>query len=196
MIKPEHIERLHSQAEFDRFLGDLDEESDRGAVLSAACMLELQLTRCIEAMLSNGPKNATGRLLRTDGPLGNLATKIDLLCCLGGIDEFEYKALHLVRKLRNDFAHDLMVDFTAGPISDRSMELAAHVLQEIASDTHRKLIAKGARPCFTVAVFILVDMLGMRPVLISAMSDSLKHDFAKMNRELTAIDEQDESTDP
>lgn len=44
-------------------------------------------------------------LLGVGRPIGDAATKIDLLLRLGLLAPATYKSLHWLRKLRNDFAH-------------------------------------------------------------------------------------------
>jgi hypothetical protein len=195
MEKSDDVDGSFTSIEFNRFLADLDNESDRGVVLSATCMVELQIERCLKAWLSKGPKDASDRLQRNDGPLGSLAARIDLLCCVGGIDEFELSALHLLRRLRNEFAHNLLADFKTQSISDRTKNFSSLVLASLNHEILKKLSEQGPRASFTAAVFVLVDMLNIRPALIYKMSDTLRYDFAEMNREIQAlIDAGDDKT--
>lgn len=180
-----------SHQDFKSFLRALDKESDRGVVLVASCMLEQAMEKTLDAVLANGPPSAASRLKRADGPLGSFSSRIDLLTCFGALDDFEFKSLHLIRKIRNKFAHELTASFDQSSIGDQSRELARHVLAEIEQETIEKLIERGARHAFVCAAFILVDMLSLRPFLVSSMGKSIHHDFAKMNREVNTILERD-----
>ena len=46
------------------------------------------------------------RLFRPEGPLGSFSARIDLAYALGLIGKKAARDLHLIRKIRNDFAHD------------------------------------------------------------------------------------------
>jgi DNA-binding MltR family transcriptional regulator len=57
------------------------------------------------------------KLVRGNGPLSSFSARIDLLMAFGDISDKAYKDLHLIRKIRNSFAHDLALDrFDQDPI--------------------------------------------------------------------------------
>lgn len=86
---------------------DLLKESDRGAVLVGACILEEQLEKSFTRLFSE--RISTNRLQREifdySGPLGTFSAKIKLSYALGLISKETYSNLEIVRKLRNKVAH-------------------------------------------------------------------------------------------
>jgi mannitol operon repressor len=90
--------------EFSAFLKEFQEETDRGAALVGAALIDHQLDQVLRSfMVSN---NAASELL--DGPrapLGTFSARIDACYALGLIDAYEKSECHRIRKIRNEFAH-------------------------------------------------------------------------------------------
>lgn len=87
-----------------KVLTELLKESDRAVCVLAAAYLEELLGECIRKSLiaPHNPKE-DWLLNRT---LSSLRNKIEMCYRLGLIDEKTVQALHEIRKLRNDFAHN------------------------------------------------------------------------------------------
>jgi DNA-binding MltR family transcriptional regulator len=84
---------------------DLRAESDRAAVILGASNLEQLLYQILQKYLL--PYASAGDdLFDGDGPLSSFRVKIDLSYRLGLIDDACSRSLHLIRKIRNDFAHE------------------------------------------------------------------------------------------
>src|SRR5206468_5368147 len=95
------ITKLDEVADF-RF--SLSNETDRGAALVCAAFLEEDLKALLERYFTDVPK-VVSRLLDQSGPLATFSAKIDLSFVSGLISEEMYRALHLLRRIRNSFAH-------------------------------------------------------------------------------------------
>lgn len=105
-----------------RYLEILSEESDRGAVLVTASMLEDVLLLLISARLVEG--KATTKLI--DGfnvPFGNLSAKIVAARSLGIISEEWRIELDLLREIRNKIAHSVTATLGDAPILSKCNEL-------------------------------------------------------------------------
>jgi DNA-binding MltR family transcriptional regulator len=88
-----------------RLQAELRDESSRGVVLVATAMLEEALRELLLAFLV---PNASSTDTLLDGPnsaLGTLSSKIDAAYRLGLVSDKFCRDLHLIRKLRNDVAH-------------------------------------------------------------------------------------------
>lgn len=85
---------------------DMADESPRGMVLIIAAELDRMLGLAIKHLLIDG---AGLKELDKDnqGPISTFSSKINLAHALGIISEREYRDLHLIRKVRNDFAHSV-----------------------------------------------------------------------------------------
>jgi hypothetical protein len=121
--------------EFNAFMKELNKESDRGAVLISAAMIDDLLERTILAFLLENEK--TKRLL--DGfnaPLGTLAARALAAFSLGLLSETEYHDCEQLRKIRNAFAHNVHMSFEDQSVKDicKNLELAAKDYGEIRVD--------------------------------------------------------------
>ena len=90
--------------DFARFLKEFQSESDRGAALVGAALLDQKLAETLRAFLV---ENRVAKTLveGANAPLGTLAARLQASFALGLIDEFEFREINRVRKVRNEFAH-------------------------------------------------------------------------------------------
>lgn len=117
---------------FDEFVDQFKNESDRAAVILATAKIDYSLFQLISCFLI---PNTTKKdeLLDPDenGALSSLSARISLCYRLGIIDAEFARALHLVRKIRNEFAHEVKdAKLDLPPHRDRIRELT-----KIVSDT-------------------------------------------------------------
>jgi DNA-binding MltR family transcriptional regulator len=115
----------HDVEEFNKFAQEFASESDRAAVILGAAKLDLLLYQAIQRYLL--PNSSTSdELLDGDAPLGTFSSRIKLAHRLGLIDNSLTKALNLVRRIRNSFAHELSgISLNEGAHKDRIKELVA-----------------------------------------------------------------------
>jgi hypothetical protein len=86
------------------FLKEFQEESDRGAALVGAALLDARLERLLLAHML--PGKVAGELVNgRNAPLGTFSARINLCYALGLITTAERHDLNLVRSIRNEFAH-------------------------------------------------------------------------------------------
>ena len=102
--------------EFSAFVEALTKESDRGAVLISAALLEDLLERCIRSFLLDDER--VDQLLCTSGPLGTLWARSIAALLLGILSETEFQECESVRKVRNAFAHGLEGSFENQRVKD------------------------------------------------------------------------------
>jgi hypothetical protein len=79
------------------------QEKGRGAVLVGAARVDMALEALLKAALA--PPSGRETLFQIDRPLGSLGAKVALASRLGLIDGPVERALNVLRKLRNAFAH-------------------------------------------------------------------------------------------
>jgi DNA-binding MltR family transcriptional regulator len=92
------------QREFNEFLEPFQRETDRAAALLAAAMLDDKLLEILESFFAKS--DSSKKLLRGPGaPLGTFAARIEAAHALGFLDDAEYGEIHIIRKIRNRFAH-------------------------------------------------------------------------------------------
>lgn len=105
------------------FRCSLSQETDRGCALMAAAYLEYELEKLIKSNLVND-KKVLKVLFSSNGYLATFSSKIDLAYMLGLISPDVRSDLHILRKIRNEFAHNPeSFGFEKEEISHRCNEL-------------------------------------------------------------------------
>ena len=108
------------------FRHTLISESDRGCALMSAAFMDERLTKLIKAFLIDEDNLPKG-MFKFNGPFGTFSAKIDTALSMGLIPKNVHRDLHLLRKIRNDFAHvSSPIGFDDEPIASRCRELALH----------------------------------------------------------------------
>jgi DNA-binding MltR family transcriptional regulator len=108
---------------------EMSEQTDRGAAIIATAWLEEAMSAAIESFLQADTKTWQ-RLFDGNGPLATLSAKIDLARLLGLITETIRSDLHIIREIRNEFAHQIAhktehtkLSFSSPHIKDKCMAL-------------------------------------------------------------------------
>lgn len=145
--------------EFLKFLDALNKESDRGAALIAAAMLDDLLGRSILAFLI--AHEETKRLLEGfNAPLGTLSARALCAFALGVLSEEEFRECERIRKIRNVFAHNVHSSF-----EDQKLRQMCATLNFSAKDYGDvRVDAKGQ---FTTAAVALISDLTNREHYVS-----------------------------
>ena len=103
-----------------RIRDEFAKESDRGCALLAAAYLDSELGTLLGRLFTPQTSAETERLFEFNGPAGTFSAKIDLAAALAAISPGTQRALHLVRKVRNEFAHlDEPITFESPSVRDR-----------------------------------------------------------------------------
>ena len=90
---------------FGALIEEFKKESDRAAVILEVARLDILLYQLlVSVLLPSVTKDDV--LFDGEGPLSTFNAKIDLAYRLGLIDDKFAHALHMVRKIRNSFAHE------------------------------------------------------------------------------------------
>jgi len=99
------------EIDLERFVADLlpefAKETDRGCVLIVAAMAEMQLQNMLIAKLVKISGNQDELFDVPYAPLRDFHSKIDFAYRLGLISEKLCRDLHILRKIRNVFAHHI-----------------------------------------------------------------------------------------
>jgi DNA-binding MltR family transcriptional regulator len=116
------IDWLEDSERLNAFAASLQEESDRACAVLGAAMLDEVLGYLIQsAMAEEAPQS----LFEGYGPIASFSARIDISLGLGLISRDERHDLHLIRKIRNAFAHDTDhgLSFASEAIAQRVAEL-------------------------------------------------------------------------
>jgi DNA-binding MltR family transcriptional regulator len=144
----------HLSGFFD-FLADFNKETERGLALAAASMLDEQLGRIIEAFIIPN-KGSKALLDGFNAPLGTFSARIASSYALGLLSEIEYRECELIRKVRNEFAHQIKVSFETEKIVSlcAQLQFSAKSYADVRVDSRRQ---------FTTAVVAIILNLTNRP---------------------------------
>ncbi len=109
--------------DFNVFAEEFGGETDRAAVVLGAAKLDTLLYHLIQkSLLPNTSSN--DELLDGDAPISTFSSRINMAFRLGLIDPELTRALHLVKRIRNIFAHELSKSsLNSGVHKDRIDEL-------------------------------------------------------------------------
>jgi DNA-binding MltR family transcriptional regulator len=94
----EHSERVK------RFRESLTPETDRGCAITSAAFVDEEIKRLLIARLVDEPDLVDGAFGR-NGPLSSFSARIDFAFLLGMLSKSGWRDLHLLRRIRNEFAH-------------------------------------------------------------------------------------------
>ena len=105
------------------FLSEFNRESDRGAALTAAAVLDDRLSEILAAYLADTP-SARELVTGFNAPFGSLESRAAAAHALGLIQDNELKEITLIRKVRNEFGHSWQgVSLSGGRVADLCNQL-------------------------------------------------------------------------
>ena len=103
------MNRTESTKCWRNFLNELGGSNDRVSIIVAVAEMDSRLTSVLRAsLLPVGKNDDDDSLFGSDRPLSSFSARIHLAYRLGLIDDSFARALHLIRKMRNEFAHATM----------------------------------------------------------------------------------------
>ncbi len=97
--------RIKDAEDLSRFIKELNRETDRGLPLVCAALIDAKLGETLTSFFCT-EKSANKLLNESNAPLATFSARIETCFALGLIDQFEYQEIHLIRKIRNEFAHE------------------------------------------------------------------------------------------
>lgn len=147
--------------QLSKFLASFNKESDRGAALVAASMLDDRLQEILGAFFI---KSSAARDLLSgfNAPLGTFSSRASAAAALGLIQENEFREITLIRKIRNEFGHEWE------PISFESDVVSAHARKLPWLGPNELEATSNSRVRFNFAVAILLTDLMWRVLLVSS----------------------------
>lgn len=110
---------------YDNLLMDeFEKETDRGAVIVATSLFDSVLHNLLKAFLLPESNSKDELFEGPNAPLSSFNSKITLAFRLGLISQKFARDIHLIRKIRNEFAHNIHgCDFSHSSVKSRVLEL-------------------------------------------------------------------------
>lgn len=133
-IRPNPLDQPHL-TRFKALLAEMNKESSRGMVLVSSALLDEHLAECIRARIVDS--RDVDRLTDSfNAPLGTFSARILAAYALGILSEDEFHDLEIVRKVRNEFAHQITTGFDNQSVKDRcgNFKLSAKDYGEVVVD--------------------------------------------------------------
>ena len=104
---------------------EFTKESDRAAVILVASLFDNALTTFLKNVLLPTPAAADELFDLPNAPLATFSAKINLSYRIGVISQRFCRDLHLIRKIRNEFAHNIYgCSFETSIVRSRILELS------------------------------------------------------------------------
>lgn len=118
------------QSSLNRAKENLEEEKPRVVTIASASRIEILLEQCLKAFLKTDPAESDS-LLDGRGALSTFSPKIHLANRLSLVDDGLAHTLHMIRKTRNSFAHEMSPgNFEESPHADRLQEIYQPIRDE------------------------------------------------------------------
>lgn len=117
--------------DLQKLMESMLKESERAVVIVAAARLDAELEALLKHLLIPHP-GGTDPLFDGDRMLGTFSAKIGMAYRLGAIDNDIEHSLQILRKIRNDFAHQLDTESLSSPRQKQRLA----ILVRWASTTH------------------------------------------------------------
>ncbi len=109
-------------ADTDEVLKEIAQGSDRVTAIVGGALVEEILTRVLRTFLRPDEK-LLDEAFKFSGPVGSFSAKINIGYLTGLYGELVRKDLHLVRKIRNEFAHQLTATFRTQKVAEMAKNL-------------------------------------------------------------------------
>ena len=150
-------ETLPHLKEFTAFIEKLGEESERGMVLISTGFLEEQLKTMLLAYFVDD-KSLVDFVDGGNAPLGSFTARITACYALGLIGKAEHDDLHILRRIRNDFAHKINASFEIQSIIDRC-KLLQFKAYDYDSPEHGEVIVPPSAQFISAATGLILNFV-------------------------------------
>jgi hypothetical protein len=144
----------YTQEQMQAIVDEIKKETDRGAAILAATIIDNILENLITARLIESPKSRTALFEHPNAPLHNLYAKIELGFALGLFTSERRKSLHLIRRVRNKFAH--RVDAAYFDFPEIATIVENGVPQKVKEYTTMSARQKFLFTCNTLIIFLCI----------------------------------------
>jgi mannitol operon repressor len=164
-VVSDELKKRHPHlANFWPYLELLNDESDRGKVLISTGFLEEQLKQILLSFALECPQ-ATDLVDGGNAPLGTFSSRIAACFVLGLITENEHRDLQLIRRIRNDFAHNIHTSFETPSVVSRCSQLH-HKAPDFVHPNDGPVVLEPSQQFSTASVCLIVNLIN-RPHHVS-----------------------------
>ncbi len=98
---------MDKEARFNYVVDELSKESDRASVILSATFIDQELETVLKSFLVSTEASEDNLFDGAFRPLSTFSARIDMAFRLGLITKEFARLLHLIRKIRNEFSHNI-----------------------------------------------------------------------------------------
>ena len=143
-------------ADYQSMVALFENESDRGAAVLAGSYVENHLGLYLQSKMKD--LSLAGRMFSSEGPLSTFSQRINLAQAFGFLPKEQCTDLHLIKKIRNHFAHHPReASFGDKPVSDWVSNLIAFRTKITTPDGTEETIGN-ARFCYLISAGMFVTL--------------------------------------
>lgn len=145
---PAQVWSYRNQDENDAHV-EIEGSPDRIAAIVSAAFVDDRLAAALKARLHND-KKITEKMFDFAGPLGTFSARINLAFLIGMFSKDAVRDLHIIRDVRNEFAHKLKTkSFEAQRVRDLIKNI--HIVKK------ERITAAGGKNTLTMEIFPAFD---------------------------------------
>jgi DNA-binding MltR family transcriptional regulator len=165
---------------------EFEKETDRGAVILAASLFEINLESLLKTFLVPDISRSDDLFEGATAPLSNFSSKILMSYRLGLISKNFARDLNLVRRIRNEFAHNIHgCSFDHSSVKSRVNELAKSSNITTKAPTVRKGMSTGTRGDFLICASWMLWSLSTEIDGLKTLNEAeLEFGYSEVNEEL------------
>jgi hypothetical protein len=170
MSKP----KSHTQDQVAAILKELKSQTDRGTAIIAAAVLDDLLHQLLLArFIQLGSERHDSLFDRMGAPLSPFSAKIEMCFAVGAISNTARLTLHLIRDVRNAFAHRIEQIKFDDPIVEQMIQPRAMPSLKKPGRSNRDLFID----CFSAVAWIIYGTLSAGDIRIVHLEDTHKAHF-------------------
>ena len=160
---------LTAEETIQAFLNEISTQSDRGAAIVAASVLDALLQKLIlERLIPLGRERQEALFEGPNKPLSTFSSKIEILFALGILANHQRQVLHGIRDIRNQFAHRIEALTFADPEVEAILNrLASSGAKAKLTDPRKKFLG-----LFQLMAALLYGVLGLPNFRIRPIGDT------------------------
>jgi DNA-binding MltR family transcriptional regulator len=159
----------HTQEQVGEILKELQSQTDRGTAIIAAAVMDDLLNQLITSRLIDlGSERHDSLFSRTNAPLSSFSSRIEMAFALGVLSNEARLGLHLIRDVRNAFAHRIeQIQFDHPEVAQMIQSRAMPLLKRL-QKTNRDVYLD----TFTAIAFIIYGTLSLSDFRIRPLEDT------------------------
>lgn len=156
-----NVEHIKNAMYYDNvFKSEFENESDRASVILAVSMLDEVLTSLLKIRLVHSATASDPLFDNANSPLSTFSCKIDFAYRIGLISNKMCRDIHIIRKIRNEFAHNISgCNYENQSVRNRILELKRSMQFNERFPKKRKEYPEGLRGDLQIIISWLIFSL-------------------------------------